>query len=391
MKFSVAERMERLPAQFFSALTRRVAEVQCAGHDVINLGQGNPDLPTPDYIVEALRTAVMNANTHKYPPFRGLSRLKEAVAAFYLRTYGVQLDPEREVAILVGGKTGLVEMAEIYLQSGDVALVPDPGYPDYLSGIALAGGTAVPMPITPENDFQPDFAAISEDVWQRAKLWYLNYPNNPTGAGTTATFLDEVIEQAARKDVIVIHDFAYGAIGYDGKQPQSFLQRPGARDVGIEIYTMSKTFNMAGWRVAFAVGNEEIIGQLNLLQDHYYVSIFAAVQEAAAVALESDDGSIARLVSTYQHRRDAFLQSAKAHGLIVPPPSGSFFCWVPLPSGVSSVLFADKLLTEAHVAVAPGRGFGEHGEGFVRVGLLADEARLAEAAKRLALFMKSQG
>ncbi|EPZ48245.1 MULTISPECIES: pyridoxal phosphate-dependent aminotransferase [Alicyclobacillus] len=387
MDIRLAERMNRLPAQFFAALTKRVAEVQALGHDVINLGQGNPDLPTPKHVVEALRTAVLDPTTHRYSPFRGLPRLKQAVADFYARTYGVELNPEEEVAILVGGKTGLVEIAELYLDKGDLALVPDPGYPDYLSGIELAGGTARPMPITAENGYLPDLDELSPAEWARAKVWYLNYPNNPTGAGATPEFFDAVIERAKAHDVVVVHDFAYGAIGYDGVQPPSFLQRPEAKTVGVEIYTMSKTYNMAGWRVAFAVGNKDVIAHLNLIQDHYYVSIFPAVQEAAVAALTSDQTSVKELVDTYQLRRDAFIAEAQRHGLLVPAPAGSFFCWLPIPKGVDSVTFAEELLVGAHVAVAPGRGFGEHGEGYVRVGLLNTEERLREAAVRIAEFV----
>ncbi|GMA58640.1 hypothetical protein GCM10025858_31430 [Alicyclobacillus sacchari] len=245
MNFVVADRISRLPSQFFSGLTRRVAAVQAAGHDVINLGQGNPDLPTPPHIVEALRRAVLDPVTHKYPPFRGLPKLKEAAAAFYQRMYGVALDPETEVAILVGGKTGLVELAELYLNPGDVALVPDPGYPDYLSGIALAGGEAYPLPLIAERSFLPDLEAVPNEVWHRTRLWYLNYPNNPTGAGATPEFFQHVIAKARQYGTLVVHDYAYGAIGYDGKRPPSFMAQRGAREVGIEIYTLSKTFNMA--------------------------------------------------------------------------------------------------------------------------------------------------
>ncbi|WP_062309276.1 aminotransferase class I/II-fold pyridoxal phosphate-dependent enzyme [Alicyclobacillus sendaiensis] len=390
MTFRLANRIVRLPEQFFSGLTRRVAAFQQAGHDVINLGQGNPDLPTPSHIVEALREAVLDPATHRYPPFRGLPELKEAAADFYRRIYGVRLDPEREIAILVGGKTGLVEIAELYLEPGDVALVPDPGYPDYLSGIALAGAEPHALPITSSNGYIPNLEAVPGAVWERAKVWYLNYPNNPTGAGTTARFFERAIQKARQHGVLIVHDFAYGAIGYDGHRPPSFLQIEGAKEVGIEIYTLSKTFNMAGWRVAFAAGHEEVIEHINRIQDHYYVSIFAAVQRASVAALRGPADEIEALRQTYQRRRDAFLGALRSAGIEAPSPQGSFFCWIPLPSGISSVAFANALLEEAHVAVAPGRGFGEHGEGYVRVGLLAPEDRLVEAAERMARFWARQ-
>ncbi|WAH35738.1 aminotransferase class I/II-fold pyridoxal phosphate-dependent enzyme [Alicyclobacillus dauci] len=387
MKFPVADRISRLPSQFFASLTRRVAEVQAEGHDVINLGQGNPDLPTPPHIVEALRSSVLNPMTHKYSPFRGLPALKQAVADFYGRTYGVALDAQREVAVLVGGKTGLVEVAELYLEKGDLALVPDPGYPDYMSGIALAGGEPRLMPITADNNYLPDLDDLTDDEWARSKIWYLNYPNNPTGAGATPAFFDSVIERATAHNVLVVHDFAYGAIGYDGVMPPSFLARPGAKEAGIEIYTLSKTYNMAGWRVAFAVGNAEVIEQLNLIQDHYYVSIFPAIQEAAIAALGPDQSSVGTLVATYERRRNAFISAAEDGGLDVPATAGSFFCWLPIPKELSSIEFAERLLVEGHVAVAPGRGFGPHGEGYVRLGLLTEESRLREAANRISTFV----
>ena len=277
-----------------------------------------------------------------------------------------------------------------HLEAGDVALVPDPGYPDYLSGIALAGAEAYPLPITAENSYLPDLEAVPPSVWSRAKVWYLNYPNNPTGAGATAAFFEQAIAKARDQGVLIVHDFAYGAIGYDDHRPPSFLQMEGAKEVGIEIYTLSKTFNMAGWRVAFAVGHPEVIEHINLIQDHYYVSIFAAVQRASVAALRGPEDGIEALRRTYQRRRDAFLGALRSAGIEAPAPQGSFFCWIPLPRGVSSVAFAEALLENAHVAVAPGRGFGEHGEGHVRVGLLAPEDRLAEAAERMARFWQSQ-
>ncbi|MCL6446318.1 MAG: pyridoxal phosphate-dependent aminotransferase [Alicyclobacillus sp.] len=378
-----AVRMDQLPKQFFANLVQAVNRRVQAGRDVINLGQGNPDLPTPDHVVEALREAALNPETHRYPPFTGLPSLKAAVAAFYEREYGVSLDPRTEVAVLFGGKTGLVEISQIYLNEGDIALVPDPGYPDYWSGIALAGARMETMPLLPERGFLPDFSAIPHTVADQAKLMFLNYPNNPTGATASEDFYQAAVDFAASHDVLVVHDFAYGAIGFDGRKPPSFLQTPGAKSVGIELYTLSKTYNMAGWRIAFAVGEPSVIANINLLQDHYYVSIFAAIQEAARVALISDQTCVRQLVATYEARRNAFVQALQAGGVECPLPGGSFFVWMPVPGGLDSVTFADYLLREADVAVAPGVGFGQHGEGFVRVAMLAEENRLHEAAERI--------
>lgn len=388
MKMDMADRMGRLPKQFFADLALRVQAEVASGRDIINLGQGNPDLPTPPHIVEALRTASLDPTTHKYPPFTGLPKLKEAAAAFYQREYSVQLDPETEVAILFGGKAGLVEVSEIYLNPGDVALVPDPGYPDYWSGIAIAGGRMVKLPLLAEHAFLPDLEAVSAADWQAAKLLFLNYPHNPTGATATPAFYRDVVAHAQRHQVGVIHDFAYGAIGFDGVKPPSFLQTEGARDVGIEIYTLSKTYNMAGWRVAFAVGNRDMIRAINLFQDHYYVSLFAAIQIAAAEALTASQDCVQELCDVYQSRRDAFIGALQAHGVACPAPGGSFFVWMPTPAGYRSVDFANHLLQHAGVAVAPGVGFGEHGDGCVRIGLLTREDRLREAAERIAQASK---
>ncbi|GMA49443.1 hypothetical protein GCM10025857_08000 [Alicyclobacillus contaminans] len=240
------------------------------------------------------------------------------------------------------------------------------------------------MPLLPDNAYLPDLSAIPASVRGAAKLMFLNYPNNPTGATATSTFFEDVVRFADQHGVLVIHDFAYGAIGFDGVKPPSFLQTPGAKAIGVEIYTMSKTFNMAGWRIAFLVGNEEVVRAVNQFQDHYYVSLFAAVQRAAIAALTGPQQCVTDLVRMYERRRDAFVGALREHGVVCPSPGGSFFVWMPVPQGFSATTFAEFLLTEANVAVAPGVGFGEHGEGYVRVGLLTTEDRLREAALRIA-------
>lgn len=383
-----ASLMGRLPVQFFAALTQRAAALASSGVDVINLGQGNPDLPTPPHIVEALRAAVLDPATHRYPPFRGLPELKVAICQYYASAYGVTLDPEREVAILFGGKSGLVELSQTLLDPGDVALVPDPGYPDYLSGIALAGAEAVTLPLLEERGFLPDLTSVDPDVARRAKLLFLNYPNNPTASVATKDFFADVVTFAERHGVIVAHDFAYGAIGF-GERPPSFLQTPGARSVGVEVCTLSKTYNMAGWRVGFALGHADVIEQLNLLQDHCFVSIFGAVQKAACIALSGSQDSVEDLRRTYERRKNSFLAELGARGIRTLVPGGSFFVWLPTPEGVGSLDYAERIMQTAHVVVAPGVGFGEAGEGYVRVGMLADETRLREAAQRIAAASRS--
>ncbi|MGY0692011.1 aminotransferase class I/II-fold pyridoxal phosphate-dependent enzyme [Virgibacillus sp. FSP13] len=380
--FEQSAMLKRLPEQFFAKLVKKAQDLIDQGYDIINLGQGNPDLPTPDSIVKSLQEAATDPINHKYSPFQGFAYLKEAVAAFYKREYDVTIDPEHEVAILFGAKTGLVELSQCLLNPGDLALLPDPGYPDYMSGIAMADAETKFMPLVKKNDFLPNYSELSVDVLEQAKLMFLNYPNNPTAATATKGFFDETVELAEKNNICVVHDFAYGALGYDEK-PQSFLQSTGAKDVGVEIYTLSKTYNMAGWRVAFAVGNPSVVRSINLIQDHLYVSLFGAVQQAAAEALTGDQTAVRKLLDTYERRRNRFIAALHQIGWKVDAPKGTFFAWLPVPTGYSSTEFADLLLEKAHVVVAPGNGFGTKGEGYVRVGLLDSEERLGEAAERI--------
>lgn len=379
-----SKRLQQLPEHFFSTLVGKVAEQIEAGHDVILLGRGNPDQPTPPHIVEALKRAVDVPENHGYSPFRALPELKEAVAKFYKREYDVTLDPETEVAVLYGTKTGLVEIPLALLDEGETILLPDPGYPDYLSGVHLVNATLETMPLLEKNQFLPDYAALSEQIKKAAKMMYLNYPSNPTAAVAPLSFFEDTVEFAKARDIMVVHDFAYGGIGFDGKKPVSFLQADGAKDVGIETYSMSKTFNMAGWRVGFAVGNAQMIEAIHTLQDHLFIDIFPAIQHAAIEALGEDQSAVDELVAMYESRRNAFVQACQDIGWNVHAPEASFFAWLPVPAPHTSESFADLLLKEAHVAVAPGHGFGTYGEGYVRIGLLESEERLVEAVQRIA-------
>ncbi|MFD0586964.1 pyridoxal phosphate-dependent aminotransferase [Paenibacillus sp. GCM10027627] len=378
-----AQRMQGLPTQFFARLVAKANAQIAKGRDVINLGQGNPDQPTPPHIVTRLQEAAANPLYHKYPPFSGFAFLKEAVAARYKEDYNVDLDPATEVAILFGGKTGLVEISQCLLNPGDVCLVPDPGYPDYWSGVALAGAEMSFMPLKEENGYLPDLKAIDPSIAERAKLMFMNYPNNPTGAVANAEFYAEAVRFAEKHGIVAASDFAYGAIGFDGAKPISFLQTPGAKEVGVEFYTLSKSYNMAGWRVGFALGNRDIVAMINLIQDHYYCSLFGGIQEAAALALTGPQQCVTELSATYERRREALFAALDEIGWKASRPGGSFFCWLPVPAGYTSESFADKVLLEADVVVAPGVGFGTHGEGYVRLGLLSDEARLQEAVRRI--------
>ncbi|RLQ97520.1 pyridoxal phosphate-dependent aminotransferase [Falsibacillus albus] len=381
--FESSNLIASLPKQFFASLVEKVGKVVEEGHDVINLGQGNPDQPTPVHIVKKLQEAAQNPGHHKYSPFRGNLFLKEAAAQFYKREYGVELDPEKEVAVLFGGKAGLVELPLCLLNPGETALVPDPGYPDYWSGVAMANARMAVMELKEENDFLPDYNGLPADIVEKAKLMFLNYPNNPTGATANEEFFEETVSFAKKNEICVVHDFAYGSIGFEGKKPISFLQTSGSKDIGIEIFTLSKTYNMAGWRVGFAVGNASVVESINLIQDHLYVSLFGAVQEAAACALLESQECVHELVAMYEARRDAFIKGLRGIGWEVSAPKGSFFAWLKVPDGYTSEEFSDLLLNEAKVVVAPGIGFGKFGEGFVRAGLLTSEERLLEAVERI--------
>lgn len=378
-----AERMTGLPKQFFASLVAKANAQTAKGRDVINLGQGNPDRPTPSHIVESLKTAADNPQYHRYPPFTGYRFLKEAVAQRYAEDYGVELDPDTEVAILFGGKTGLIEISQCLLNPGDICLVPDPGYPDYWSGVKLASASMSFMPLLEQNGFLPDYAAIPADVADQSKLMFINYPNNPTGAVADLPFYETTVQFAREHNIAIASDFAYGAIGYDSQRPVSFLQAEGAKEVGIEFYTLSKSYNMAGWRVGFALGNREIVGLINLIQDHYYCSLFGGIQEAAATALTESQACVEEIRTEYEHRRDALFEELDAIGWKANKPGGSFFCWLPVPKPYTSSEFADLVLEQADVVVAPGIGFGEHGEGYVRLGLLAPAERLREAVRRI--------
>lgn len=386
--FTPSHAINRLPEQFFAKLVSKLSTYQEKGHDVLNLGQGNPDQPTPEHIVKSLQEAAEKPVYHKYPPFQGFGFLKEAVATYYKREYDVDLDPHTEVAILPGSKTGLVELSQAFLNPGDVALMPDPGYPDYWSGVAMMDAVMEPMPLHRANAFLPDYEAIENETWNKAKLMFLNYPNNPTGAIADEAFFEKTIEHANRHEVCVVHDFAYGAIGFDGEKPLSFLQVPGAKDVGVEIYTMSKTYNMAGWRIAFAIGNKSVIQALEHLQDHYFCSLFGAEQEAAATALLESQDCVEDLRQTYEARRNLLVEGLERLHYDVQPCHGSFFVWLRVPEGYTSESIADDLLDRVGLFVAPGNGFGSHGEGYVRIGLNNSEETLRDALDRFEAFLR---
>ncbi|MFF2331288.1 MULTISPECIES: aminotransferase class I/II-fold pyridoxal phosphate-dependent enzyme [unclassified Streptomyces] len=386
MRSEFAQRLLALPRSRFATTVARIDRLVTAGEDVVNLCQGNPDLPTPPHIVEALRREVLDPATHRYTSFSGLYELKLAVAEWYAKNHRVRLDPETEVAILFGAKTGLVEISQCFLNPGDVCLMPDPAFPDYWAGVVLAGARMHPLPLLRENGFLPDYGALDPGVCERARLMFLNYPNNPTSVTAPLEFYEETVAFAAAHEVIVAADFAYGALGFDGEAPVSFLRADGAKEVGVEFVSLSKMFNMAGWRVGAVVGNAHAVAAINLIQEHYFVSLPPFIQRAAVTALTGPQDCVDELAATYERRRDVFVAGLQDAGWSVDVPR-SIFVWLPVPDGGgSSEAFADELLNRANVAVAPGSWFGSHGEGYVRVSLLAPEERLREAVKRLADF-----
>ncbi|WP_281864715.1 pyridoxal phosphate-dependent aminotransferase [Planomicrobium okeanokoites] len=381
MEFS--KRLQQLPEQFFSSLAAQTAKALAEGRDVINLGQGNPDQPTPAHITKDMQEAVADPKNHKYSPFRGIKEMRQAAVDFYKREYDVDIDPDLEVALLAGTKIGLVELPLAFLDPSESLLLPDPGYPDYMSGAPLAGIDMDLMTLKSENGYLPDYSELEQKTLDRASMMYLNYPNNPTGAVATKEFFDDTVQFAKTNGIAVVHDFAYGAIGYEGVKPPSFLQSEGAKDIGIEMYTLSKTYNMAGWRIGFAVGNSKMIEALNLIQDHLFAGLSPALQHAAAEALTGDQSCVTELVDTYEKRRQVLIEECARIGWEIEAPKGSFFAWLPVPKGFTSIEFVNHLLKHADISVAAGSGFGGSGEGFVRVGLLVDEERIAEAIRRI--------
>lgn len=382
-----ADRITRLPQQFFAGLVNLAVDLKEQGRLVINLGQGNPDQPTPPDIVEALKRAADNPRYQRYIPFAGLPELKQAVARWYQRQHGVILDWSTEVAILIGSKIGLQEISLAVLNPGDAALVPDPGYPDYWSGIRLAGAQMIPWRLSPGTAL-PDVSRLDRTVG----LAFLNYPNNPTGRIAPAAFFDAVIAQALETGTVLAHDLAYGDIVYDGMRAVSLLARPGGKAAGIEFTTVSKSYNMAGFRLGFAAGNPELIRYLETLQDHLSCSQYGAIQEAAITALDSPVAAVEAVRALYQQRRDHFLSALAEEGWSVPASQGSIFQWIPLPPGAPlSVPFAEELARQTALIVAPGRGFGEGGEGFIRISLTESEETLKRAARLLGQYAHTAG
>lgn len=379
-----AARLRRLPPYLFAQLERKIADKRAAGVDVISLGIGDPDTPTPDLVIDAMREHVGRPDTHQYPSNRGRASFREGIAEFYQTRFGVELDPDTEVIPALGAKEAIANISLAYTDPGDVVLASDPGYPVYTNGPIIAGAEPVPLPLVPALGFQPDLDAIPTDVAERARLMFINYPNNPTGAVIEDDFFARVVDFARRHDIIVVHDNAYSEITFDGYRAPSFLETPGAKDVGIEVFSLSKTYNMTGWRSGAVIGNADLVAAYWQLKTNIDSGMFEAIQEASIAALASDQSSVAEMCEIYRRRRDVLVDALRAIGLEVEAPKGTIYLWTRVPDGQTSAGFAERLLEEAAVVISPGSAYGPSGEGFVRMSLTVPDDRLTEAAERIA-------
>ncbi|MBI5166360.1 MAG: LL-diaminopimelate aminotransferase [candidate division NC10 bacterium] len=382
-QFSRANRLQQLPPYLFAELDRRKQEARKKGVDLIDLGVGDPDLPTPGHIVEALHEAASDPVNHRYPSYEGLLEFRQAAADWYQKRFGVRLDPEREVLSLIGSKEGIGHIPLAFVNPGDVVLVPDPAYPVYQAGTVFAGATPYYLPLLEENDYLADLKAIPAEVLKKAKLLFLNYPNNPTAAVASKEFFAEAVAFALGHNLILCHDAAYSEIAYDGYEPSSILAIDGAKDVAVEFHSLSKAYNMAGWRIGFAVGNHEVLAGLGAIKTNLDSGIFQAIQYGGIAALRGPQDYVARMRQVYQERRDALVEGLAALGWRVKKPRASFYVWIPVPKGFTSTELAATLLSEAGIVSTPGIGFGRHGEGYIRVALTVDVARIQEAVERI--------
>lgn len=378
-----SSRLDRIPPYLFSELERKIAERKAAGVDVISLGIGDPDLPTPPRIVHAMNVALSDPSTHKYPSNRGRAEFRAAIASFYRLRFGVDLDPDTQVMSAIGGKECIYNLNFAFLDEGDVALASDPGYPVYTGGPLLAGAEPVLTPLVPERGFVPDLAAIPAEKLERARLIFMNYPNNPTGAVVPDGFFEEVVDFARANDVLVVHDNAYSELTYDGYVAPSFLATPGAIDVGVEVFSLSKSYNMTGWRCAAIVGNADAIAAYWRLKTNVDSGLFEAVQLAGAEALTGPQEDVAEMRAVYARRRDLVLGALAEIGIVLEPPKGTIYVWAPVPEGQTSASFTDEVLERAGVVVGPGSAYGPNGEGFFRISLTVPDDRLAEAVERM--------
>lgn len=384
LRVNMAERLAKLPPYLFAAIDEMKQQAIDAGKDVINLGVGDPDLPTPPHVIARLNETAQDPKNHQYPSYTGMDEFRKSMANFYVRTRNVTLNPRTEVVTLIGSKEGVGHIPLAFVNPGDVVLVPNPGYPVYEAGTVLAGGEVFNMPLLAENNFLPDLDSIPGQVARKAKLMYVNYPNNPTAATCERPFFEKLIAFAKEYEIIVVHDAAYADVSFDGYRALSFLEIPGAKEVGIELYSLSKTYNMTGWRIGAALGNADVIRGLGKVKTNLDSGVFQPIQYAGIAALDGDQTCVAENNRTYQERRDVLVDGLKRIGWQVEKPKASFYVWIRVPQGWKSTDVTARIIQEAAVVTTPGVGFGSYGEGYIRMTITSSTARLAEAVDRIA-------
>lgn len=383
LKPRLADRIKDLPPYLFAAIDQLKQKAKAKGVDLINLGIGDPDIPTPPTVIQRLQRASEDPKNHQYPSYEGLPSFRQAAADWYRRRFGVRLDPENEVLTLIGSKEGIGHVPLAFLNPGDVALIPDPGYPVYHAGTLFAGGRSHFMPLKKQSHFLPEFDRIPKAVLKKARLLFLNYPNNPTSATAGKEFFKAAIRFARRHNLVVCHDNAYSEVYFDGEPPLSFLELDGAKEVGIEFHSLSKTFNMTGWRIGFAVGNPRVLAALGKVKSNLDSGVFQAVQEAGIEALNLRESTTDEIRKIYQERRDTLISGLLGLGLSVDPPKATFYVWVDVPKGFTAMKFTMHLLDRAGIVTTPGSGFGKSGEGYIRMALTVSNERLMEAVDRM--------
>ncbi len=383
IRIEKSDRLNNLPPYLFKEIDRQKEEVRKQGIDIIDLGVGDPDMPTPLHIIEALKKAASDPANHRYPSYTGMHDFNEAVARWYKRRFNVDLDSAKEVVTLIGSKEGIAHIPLAFINNGDVALVTSPGYPVYDVAVKFAGGQTYFMDLLKQNNFLPDLGAVPKEIAEKAKMMFINYPNNPTSAVATGEFFKDVVSFAEMNNIIVCHDAAYTEMAFDGYKPKSFLETGGAKDVGIEFHSLSKTYNMTGWRIGFAVGRAEIISALGQVKSNIDSGAFQAVQIAGIAALEGDQACVESMNKEYTLRRNILAEGLTDLGLIVEKPRATFYLWIEVPNGYTSAEFTSRLLSKGGIVVTPGNGFGAAGEGYVRMALTVGKERLKEVIERI--------
>lgn len=378
-----SERLDKIPPYLFAEIDRKIAEAKAKGHNIISLGIGDPDTPTIPSVVEAMHKAIDDPKTHDYPPYNGTADFRKESCDWMKKRFGVELDPATEMLANIGSKEAIAHVFYAFVDSGDYTLVPDPGYPVYKNATIFAGGTSYPMPLTQDNKFLPDFDKIPEEIAKKSKLMFLNYPNNPTGATCDLAFLKKAVDFCKKYDIVLCHDMAYCEMTYDGYVAPSVLQVEGAKDIAIEFYSHSKSYNMTGWRVGFVCGNAEAIKALGTIKNNIDSGTFKAIQEAAIEAYHAPHEQIDALNQMYKERKEVMEAGLRELGWSVEPSKATFYLWLPVPEGFTSEEFVSVMLEKAHVVVPPGNGYGEGGEGFFRIALTRPVEEIKEALKRM--------